>query len=143
MGIEKTCSIVNIGTVGLTNKHYHACFEVPGMLDSKTISAIELAMSHIVAGRQIVLSGESIEMHDGINKYVASNNAASIAGLSANIKQLQKTCDKRDEQYAELKAERDALQKILDSLDGVFLSVHVNSTRGKERRKPIEERFLR
>ena len=113
MSTEKTCSIVGIHTVGLTNKRYHARFEVPGMLDSKTISDIELAMSHIVAGRQIVLSGESIEMHDG-------------------IKQLQKTCDKRDEQYAELKAERDALQKVLDSLDGVFRSVHLNATRSKE-----------
>ena len=144
MSNEKEVKVLSVTTHGLGRKQVHLRAELPYFPDQKQIDSIELAAKHIMGGRQVVLSGENVQMHPRIP--ANSHDITAEIELSNSIVKLQARLDERDKQYAELKAEKDKLQNILDALDGVFQSVHMNSTRGKERaelRRNLNSRLAR
>ena len=145
MSDEKEVKVLSVTTHGLGRKQVHLRAELPYFPDQNQIDSIELAAKHIMSGRQVVLSGENIQMHYSRIPANSHDITAEIELINSIVK-LQARLDERDAQYAELKAEKDKLQSILDALDGVFQDVYMSSTRGKERaelRRNLNSRLAR
>lgn len=129
---NKVVSVVEVRTVGFTAKRNMMRVEIPSFPSATEIEAIEYAIKHILAGRQVVLSGTEIQPAPVPPGFVADANL-SLAEYISEISQLKRTIEEREECYAKLKTERERLQAIIDSVDQAFMDVSRNSTRGKQR----------
>lgn len=122
----------DVKVIGLARNRIHMRLELPHYPDQNQINSIEYAAKHVLAGRQVVLSADNIEFNSTAKEPLDSEAHKALTARDEAIRKLQARLNMRGEQYAELKAENERLQGILDALDGVFFQVNRNSTRGKK-----------
>lgn len=108
------------------------------------------AVDAILDGKSLILSGKEITIHGnvdiskvdspdiGLAAMTAVSNSTILERENESLRKQLQTLGTRNENLLKenkgIADQRDKLQGILDSLDGVFQSVHVNSTRSTLRR---------
>lgn len=111
------------------------------------VDKIASAVDFILDGKTLILSGKEITVHGDISCQMDSIGSRATCNMS-NSSILEKeneslgnqvrTLNTRNQnllkETKELEEQRDMLQGIIDALDKVFQSVHVNSTRSVARR---------
>lgn len=123
--------MIDVRKIGLTKSRVHVRFELPIFPTQHHIDSIELAIKHILVDRMVVLSGNISD----------SEAHKALTARDETIRLMQQRADERDAQYAELKAERDKLQEIIDGVDDALTLMSNASARGKRRHDSLMKRF--
>lgn len=108
---------------------------------------IATAVDHLLQGRQLVLSGESIISHNAVD--IGYHVHGSVSGLQscelARLQELNQCLEKqlteRNDEVTKLREELKKFQDAVDEYDTARIALSNLSTRRKQERKVIINRF--
>lgn len=129
---------------GLMSSRVEVIMKRDTALPSELVHQIALAVDHLVSGRQLILSGEAIQVHTafdiGLHTHQAIGDANHMANLQRELQIANQRIVELTKEAAKAVKDAKALQEIVDGAANGIMRLQWASTRNKEARERFRER---
>ena len=133
---------------GLMSSRVEVIMKRDTSLPSELVQQIALAVDHLVSGRQLVLSGEAIQMHTAVDigfHQHGGSKADVVLSRALQVSQEDLAAANRrivelTKEVADARKDAGALQEIIDGAANGIMRLQWASTKNKEARERFAKR---